>query len=101
MVPTLAPQSPIINIAKISFTGSTAVRQAIVKASAESLKRVTLELGGKSPTIVLDDADLDAVIPGVIRELGFFLEFGPGVHRWDACWFPKSGASGIRTRLSA
>lgn len=58
------------DIAKISFTGSTAVGKAIVRASADSLKRVTLELGGKSPTIILDDADLDAAIPGVI-EAGF------------------------------
>ncbi|OAF05409.1 aldehyde dehydrogenase [Bradyrhizobium centrolobii] len=55
------------DVAKISFTGSTAVGKAIVQASADSLKRVTLELGGKSPTIILDDADLDAVIPGVIE----------------------------------
>ncbi|MGY3586374.1 aldehyde dehydrogenase (NAD+) [Bradyrhizobium sp. USDA 4341] len=58
------------DIAKISFTGSTAVGKSIVRASADTLKRVTLELGGKSPTIILDDADLDAVIPGVI-EAGF------------------------------
>ncbi|WP_426440753.1 aldehyde dehydrogenase family protein [Bradyrhizobium genosp. P] len=58
------------DVAKISFTGSTAVGKAIVRASADSLKRVTLELGGKSPTIILDDADFDAVIPGVI-EAGF------------------------------
>jgi aldehyde dehydrogenase (NAD+) len=58
------------DVAKISFTGSTAVGKAIVRASADSLKRVTLELGGKSPTIILDDADLEAVIPGVI-EAGF------------------------------
>jgi len=58
------------DVAKVSFTGSTAVGKAIVQASAATLKRVTLELGGKSPSIVLDDADLDAVIPGVI-EAGF------------------------------
>jgi aldehyde dehydrogenase (NAD+) len=58
------------DVAKISFTGSTAVGKSIVRASADTLKRVTLELGGKSPTIVLDDADLEAVIPGVI-EAGF------------------------------
>ena len=58
------------DVAKISFTGSTAVGKSILRASADTLKRVTLELGGKSPTIVLDDADLDTVIPGVI-ETGF------------------------------
>ncbi len=55
------------DVAKISFTGSTAVGKAIVRAGADTLKRVTLELGGKSPSIVLDDADLDAVVPGVIE----------------------------------
>jgi aldehyde dehydrogenase (NAD+) len=55
------------DVAKISFTGSTVVGKAIVRASADTLKRVTLELGGKSPTIVLDDADLDTVISGVIE----------------------------------
>ncbi len=51
------------DIAKISFTGSTAVGRAIQRAGADSLKRITLELGGKSPTIVLEDADLAAAIP--------------------------------------
>ncbi|GAB3244706.1 aldehyde dehydrogenase family protein [Chitinimonas naiadis] len=46
------------DIAKISFTGSTAVGKAILRAGAETLKRVTLELGGKSPVLVLADADL-------------------------------------------
>jgi aldehyde dehydrogenase (NAD+) len=58
------------DVAKISFTGSTSVGKSIIRASADTLKRVTLELGGKSPTIVLDDAELEAVIPGVI-ETGF------------------------------
>jgi aldehyde dehydrogenase (NAD+) len=51
------------DIAKISFTGSTAVGKAIVRAGAETLKRVTLELGGKSPTVILDDANLETAIP--------------------------------------
>jgi aldehyde dehydrogenase (NAD+) len=54
------------DIAKISFTGSTATGQAILQAASATLKRVTLELGGKSPNIILDDADLDAVIPQVL-----------------------------------
>lgn len=45
---------------KISFTGSVATGQHILRTSALDLKRVTLELGGKSPTIVFDDADLEA-----------------------------------------
>jgi phenylacetaldehyde dehydrogenase len=50
-------------IDKIAFTGSTAVGRGIVRASSGNLKRVTLELGGKSPFIVLPDADLDLAIP--------------------------------------
>ncbi|MBJ3815758.1 aldehyde dehydrogenase family protein [Shimwellia pseudoproteus] len=51
------------DIAKISFTGSTAVGKHIVASGAQSLKRVTLELGGKSPTLILDDADLGQAVP--------------------------------------
>ncbi|HSN29592.1 MAG TPA: aldehyde dehydrogenase family protein, partial [Kofleriaceae bacterium] len=51
------------DVAKITFTGSTAVGKGILRGAADTLKRVTLELGGKSPTILLDDADLAAEIP--------------------------------------
>lgn len=51
-------------VRKIAFTGSTATGQRILAASASTMKRVTLELGGKSPTIILADADLDRAIPG-------------------------------------
>jgi acyl-CoA reductase-like NAD-dependent aldehyde dehydrogenase len=51
-------------INKISFTGSTAVGKELVRLSAGNLKRVTLELGGKSPCVVFDDADMDLAIPG-------------------------------------
>jgi phenylacetaldehyde dehydrogenase len=49
---------------KIAFTGSTEVGRSIIHAAAGNLKKVTLELGGKSPVIVCDDADLDEVVPG-------------------------------------
>src|SRR5436190_1227992 len=49
---------------KIAFTGSTAVGKLINKAATGSMKRVSLELGGKSPVIVLPDADIDAAIEG-------------------------------------
>jgi aldehyde dehydrogenase (NAD+) len=58
------------DIAKISFTGSTAVGRAILRGAAETLKRVTLELGGKSPTVILDDADFSKAIP-LALEAGF------------------------------
>jgi aldehyde dehydrogenase (NAD+) len=51
------------DVAKISFTGSVAVGEQIMRDGAATMKRVTLELGGKSPTIVLDDAALDQAIP--------------------------------------
>jgi aldehyde dehydrogenase (NAD+) len=49
---------------KLGFTGSTQTGQKIVQASAGNMKRLTLELGGKSPDIVFADADLDAAVPG-------------------------------------
>ncbi|WP_321895440.1 aldehyde dehydrogenase family protein [Paraburkholderia heleia] len=51
------------DVAKISFTGSTAVGKTILRTAAETLKRVTLELGGKSPVLVLDDANFDEAVP--------------------------------------
>jgi len=54
-------------IAKISFTGSSAVGQHLVTIGAATMKRVTLELGGKSPTVVLEDADFTAVMPLVLQ----------------------------------
>lgn len=50
-------------IDKVSFTGSVATGQEIVRAAAGNLKRVSLELGGKSPHIIFADADLDAAVP--------------------------------------
>ncbi|MFL5796861.1 MAG: aldehyde dehydrogenase family protein [Actinomycetota bacterium] len=54
-------------IDKVSFTGSTEVGVAIQRAAAPTLKRLTLELGGKSANVVLDDADLDAALEGALR----------------------------------
>ena len=52
------------DVDKIAFTGSTEVGKLIVQAAAGNLKKVSLELGGKSPNIVLPDADLEVAIPG-------------------------------------
>jgi len=49
-------------VAKISFTGSTAVGKSILRAGAETLKRVTLELGGKSANVIFADADVDSAV---------------------------------------
>jgi acyl-CoA reductase-like NAD-dependent aldehyde dehydrogenase len=51
---------------KIAFTGSTATGRAVAHAAAENLNRVTLELGGKSPQVVFEDADLEAAANGII-----------------------------------
>jgi len=56
---------------KIAFTGSTLVGKMINKAATDSLKRVSLELGGKSPVIVLPDADVDTVIGGAAGAIFF------------------------------
>jgi aldehyde dehydrogenase (NAD+) len=58
------------DIAKIAFTGSVATGQAIMRAAADTMKRITLELGGKSPSVLLDDVDLEEALPHVLG-LGF------------------------------
>jgi acyl-CoA reductase-like NAD-dependent aldehyde dehydrogenase len=52
------------DVDKIAFTGSTAVGKHIQRQAADTLKKLSLELGGKSPNIVLDDADIDAAVKG-------------------------------------
>ena len=59
------------DVDKVAFTGSTATGRAILDAAKGNLKRVTLELGGKSPVIVMPDADLDLAIPGVANAIFF------------------------------
>ena len=56
---------------KVAFTGSTEVGKLIVNAASDNLKKVTLELGGKSPNIILRDADLDTAIPGAANAIFF------------------------------
>src|ERR1700677_723092 len=56
---------------KVAFTGSTEVGRLIVQAAARDLKHVSLELGGKSPNIILEDADLDVAIPGAANAIFF------------------------------
>jgi len=53
-------------VRKVSFTGSTAVGKLLMKQCADTVKKVSLELGGNAPFIVFDDADLDAAIAGVM-----------------------------------
>src|SRR5947208_3266294 len=73
------------DIDKIAFTGSTEVGRIIRKATAGSGKKLSLELGGKSPFIVFDDADLDSVVEGVV----------------DAIWFNQGQVCCASSRLLA
>jgi len=61
-------------VAKVAFTGSDATGQRVYEAAARGLKRVSMELGGKSPNIVFDDANLDHAIKGVVS--GIFAATG-------------------------
>ncbi|MGZ4836886.1 MAG: aldehyde dehydrogenase family protein, partial [Terriglobales bacterium] len=56
---------------KVAFTGSTVVGKEIMRSAADTLKRVTLELGGKSPNIVFADSDLDNAVKGAINGIFF------------------------------
>ena len=58
-------------IDKIAFTGSTEVGRTIRKATAQSHKKLSLELGGKSPVVVFDDADIDSAVEGVVDAIWF------------------------------
>ncbi len=62
---------------KVSFTGSTDTGRRIMRGAAETVKDITLELGGKGPAIFLDDVDLDAAVPGAC--------FGFLMHNGQAC----------------
>ena len=59
------------DVDKVAFTGSTEVGKLIVHAAAGNLKKVSLELGGKSPAIILPDADLDLAIAGAANAIFF------------------------------
>ena len=69
-----APNAPAIGLAlctspvvrKVSFTGSTEVGRILLRQSADSVKKLSLELGGNAPFIVFDDADLDAAVEGAL-----------------------------------
>src|SRR5581483_3453892 len=65
VVGTELARSP--DIQKIAFTGSTPIGKLVAKNSLDTMKRLTLELGGKSPNIILDDADLSTAIPMAVN----------------------------------
>src|SRR5271156_1933163 len=82
------------DVAKISFTGSVAVGQGIMRDGAATMKRVTLELGGKSPTILLDDAALDQAIPSAL--LMAFLNSGQACAAGTRLLVPNSRLDEIK-----
>jgi len=85
------------DVAKISFTGSVAVGEAIMRDGAATMKRVTLELGGKSPTIVLDDANLDKAIPSAL--ILAFLNSGQACAAGTRLLVPKSRLDDVRRAI--
>ncbi|KMJ59608.1 betaine-aldehyde dehydrogenase [Bacillus sp. LL01] len=62
------------NVDKVAFTGSTPIGKDIMEKASQTLKRVTLELGGKSPNLVFEDADIDAAVDGSL--FGIFYNTG-------------------------
>lgn len=86
-------------IDKISFTGSTAVGQQVAQAAAASIKRVTLELGGKSPGIVCDDADLEKAAIGTA--LGVFGHAGQKCAARTRCIVMETVADELVERIAA
>jgi phenylacetaldehyde dehydrogenase len=66
-----APLAEHPDVDKIAFTGSTEVGKLIIHAAAGNLKKVSLELGGKSPNIIFDDADVEKAVPGAASAIFF------------------------------
>ena len=85
------------DVAKISFTGSVAVGQSIMRDGATTMKRVTLELGGKSPTILLDDAALEQAIPAAL--VMAFMNSGQACAAGTRLLVPKSRVAAVRQAI--
>ena len=85
------------DVAKISFTGSVAVGKSIIRDGAATMKRVTLELGGKSPNILLDDADLDKAIPTTLAIA--FMNSGQACVAGTRLLAPKSRLDAVKRAI--
>ena len=85
------------DVAKISFTGSVGVGQSIMRDGAATMKRVTLELGGKSPTILLDDADLEQAIPSAL--VLAFMNSGQACAAGTRLLVPKSRLNAVKRAI--
>jgi acyl-CoA reductase-like NAD-dependent aldehyde dehydrogenase len=86
-------------IDKVSFTGSTDVGRSIVRAAAGNFKRVSLELGGKNPAIVFDDAPLDAAVGGILQ--GGLLNSGQVCAAYSRVYVHRSIADGFAEAAAA
>ncbi len=84
---------------KISFTGSTDTGRHIMRLASDTIKRVTLELGGKSPSIVLPDADLELATDGVL--FGVFFNGGQSCEAGTRCLVPEQLHDEFLERLVA
>ncbi|GAA0429328.1 aldehyde dehydrogenase DhaS [Lentibacillus halophilus] len=82
---------------KIAFTGSTAIGKRIMKIAADTMKRVTLELGGKSPNVVLPDADLSKATPGVFS--GIMANQGEICSAGSRVYIPKNNFDNVVSDL--
>jgi aldehyde dehydrogenase (NAD+) len=85
------------DVAKISFTGSVPVGQQIMRDGAATMKRVTLELGGKSPTVVLDDAALEQAIPAAL--VLAFMNSGQACAAGTRLLVPKSRLAEVKRAI--
>jgi aldehyde dehydrogenase (NAD+) len=85
------------DVAKISFTGSVGVGKSIMRDGAATMKRITLELGGKSPTIMLDDAVLDQAIPSAL--VMAFLNSGQACAAGTRLLVPKSCLAQVKRAI--
>src|SRR5258708_10165421 len=85
------------DVAKISFTGSVGVGKSIMRDGAETMKRITLELGGKSPTILLDVAVLDLAIPSAL--VMAFLTSGHACAAGTRLLVPKHRLDAVRRAI--
>jgi aldehyde dehydrogenase (NAD+) len=85
------------DVDKISFTGSVGVGQSIMRDGAATMKRITLELGGKSPTILLDDANLSQAIPNAL--IVAFMNSGQACAAGTRLLVPKKNLEAVKRAI--
>ena len=85
------------DVDKISFTGSVAVGESIMRDCAATMKRITLELGGKSPTILLDDAELGQAIPAALAMA--FMNSGQACAAGTRFLIPKNRLDAVKQAI--